>query len=328
MCNLAKLSKYNLFINDSEGNLIIYNFLNGIRSLTKIDKNYIKIFTQLFLDSDINLNNNCERYTEIAKKLLDLGIIIYNDVDENMLYDMKYYNNIYNSNLILTILPTGECNLKCPYCFEAEKLFTRFAMTEEVQRALIRFVQRNIHNYTSLNVAWFGGEPLLEPQIIKHLSDNFIKICSTRYLPYYAEIVTNGYYLNLEMFDMLYKLKIYNFTITIDGFKEQHDKIKFTQDGLGTYDNIINNLINIRDNKQYKFAKIRIRVNMTKKFLEILDNFVLYINSLFSSDSRFSFQFIPVENFNKKENNDYFDNKNECFSKLLKNEIYVNNSGF
>ena len=130
------------------------------------------------------------------------------------------------------------------------------------------------------------------------------------------------------MFDMLYKLKIYNFTITIDGFKDQHDKIKFTQDGLGTYDNIINNLINIRDNKQYKFAKIRIRVNMTKKFLEILDNFVLYINSLFSSDSRFSFQFIPVENFNKKENNDYFDNKNECFSKLLKNEIYVNNSGF
>ena len=59
-------------------------------------------------------------------------------------------------------------------------------------------------------------------------------------------MTTNGFFLDKTMFDMLYKLKIYNYQITIDGEKEHHDKYRVTHNGKGTYDVIMSNLLNIK----------------------------------------------------------------------------------
>lgn len=321
-----KMSKYNLTSYDHEGNLIVYNFLTGISSLTKVMKPDVNMFTKLFLSDSEIYGVSCEGHAEAVESLLKSGILISGDTDESVLYDSMYYDEAYDSELTLFILPTGECNFNCVYCFEAEKSLFSGAMTLDAQNAILKFVQRQIPNHKALHITWFGGEPLLEPQIIKNLSDKFIRICGARFLPYSAEIITNGFFLDAEMFDMLYNLKVYQYLITIDGFKEQHDKLRFTRNGMGSYDVIMNNLLKIRDNKKYKFAQIRIRVNMTRSFLDILDGFIYFLDSSFSDDPRFSFQFEPAMNCSdsKSSDDDWFVSYKELFPRLHKNEIYMN----
>lgn len=325
MFKAMKMSKYNLTVYDHEGNLIIYNFMTGIPSLTKIMKNDVDKFAQLFLiDSEIH-SKSLEEHAEVVDGLLKSGILVAGDTDESVLHDSKHYEEVYDNKLNLFILPTGECNFSCTYCFETTKPFSRDAMTLEAQNNLIKFVQRHIHNHKELHVTWFGGEPLMELEIIKRLSEKFIKICNARFLSYSAEMITNGFLLNADIFDMLYKLKIYYYMVTIDGFKEQHDKLRFTRNGMGSYDAIMDNLLRIRNNKQYRFVHVKIRVNMTSGFSNILDDFVCFLASSFSDDPRFSFAFMAAADFSDSEysDNDLFLNDDEVFSHLRNNEVYM-----
>ena len=209
MCKVVKMSKYNFFVYDSEENLIVYNFLTGINSLVKIMRSDVKKFKELFMKDKEIPCDSIGQYTKVMDVLLQLGILVFNDINENILYEAKYYKEIYDNKLSLVILPTGKCNFNCAYCFETEQDFFRKPMSLESQNAIIKFLQKEIHNYKELKVCWFGGEPLLEPQAIKYLSENFMKICQARFIPYSAEIDTNGFGLDGDMFDMLYKLKVY-----------------------------------------------------------------------------------------------------------------------
>lgn len=320
-----KLSKYNYSIFDQEGNLIIYNFLRGISSLTKVLKKDIQKFSQLFLENTAISSELYKKHTITINNLIKSGILVDENTDENILLEAKYYNDIYNNKLQLVILPTGKCNFKCSYCLESEQSFARKAMELDNQNAILQFVQKNIQNYKGLQIAWFGGEPMLEPKIIKYLSENFIKICNLRFLPYSSHITTNGYNLDIDMFDMLYKLKVYTYMITLDGFKNQHDKQRFTHNGSGTYDRILNNLLQIKNNKQYKFARIIIRVNITNNNVNTIDDFIEYIHSLFSNDKRFEFLFVAAENFSKDKcsEENLFVNANDLFSHLKNNKLYM-----
>ena len=296
--NLKK-SKFNYSIIDQEGNLIIYNFLRGIPSLTKVAKKDIDKFSQLVLKNTGISNASSNGYTKAISSLIESGLLIDEKTDENVLLDAKCYNAIYDNKLQLIILPTGQCNFKCVYCLESEQSFARNAMNLDSQNAILQFLQKQISEYNGLQVAWFGGEPMLEPETIKYLSENFIRICKSRFIPYSAHITTNGFNLNADMFDMLYKLKVYTYMITVDGFKNQHDKQRITHSGKGTYDRILNNLLRIKNSKQYKFARIIIRVNITKNNIDSIDDFINYMHTSFSDDHRFEFLFVPAEDFSK-----------------------------
>ena len=324
MYKQMKMSKYNFTVFDPEGNLILYNFLKGLTSLMKVEKQNVNKFQELFLTDKFIESDECKGSIDLVDKMIESGVLVDANANEDILFESKYYEETCVHDLVLTILPTGKCNFNCIYCMESEQNFSRKPMTLESQNAILKYIQKQIHKYKSLRIAWFGGEPLLEPKTIKYLSENIMKICGARYIPYSAQIITNGYTLDADMFDMLYKLKIYTYMITIDGFKEEHDKLRVTHDGKGTYDKIIENLIRIRDNKQYKFAHIVIRVNITTGFLPVLDDFMYYMKSLFGDDPRFAFLFVPAEDYSS-DNSDksiFVDGKTVS-SYLMKNDIYM-----
>ena len=320
-----KMSKYNISVYDQEGNMIIYNFLTGISSTIKIMKSDIEKFRKVFEKSNIIHDYDCEDNLELAKKLLELGILVDADFDEGVAYDANTFEEIYENKLNLTILPTGKCNFNCSYCLEAEQDFSRNRMTQQSQDAILKFVQKNISKYRELHVAWFGGEPLLEVSIIEDLSKKLIRICDSRHITYSASTTTNGYFLTPENFDILYKQKLYNFMITLDGFKEQHDKYRYMHNGAGTYDKIMQNLLYIRDNKKYRFAHITIRVNVTRDVLNVIDELIAKIEENFAYDSRFNFIFIPVVNYSSTKTTDetVFIKNEELTDKLANNATYV-----
>lgn len=323
---MMKPSMYNFLCNDEEGNMIIYNFLVGIPSITEILKEDIDEFRKMFLDNNAICSEDMdEKSIVLLKKLASVGILVDSDVDESLIYESRDYEEVFDNRLHLTILPTGKCNFSCSYCMEEEQPLFKERMTEDGQVAVIKYVQKNIKNYNGLHISWFGGEPLLEKNAICKLSEQFIRICKARCIPYTAQIVTNGFCLNEDTFKMLYQQKIYEYMITVDGFREQHDRCRYLCNGAGTFDTIIRNLVNIRDNKHYRFAHIIIRINITRAVLNVLDDFIAYLDSMFSNDSRFSFLFIPVANYSKEKPTDpkvFVENieVNDC---LKRNHLYM-----
>ena len=325
MSSKYRMSKYNHHVFDECGNLILFNFLTGLKSLFLIKKDNVEEFLSLFSASDIEYSSN-NALNSAIDQLIDAGILVYNGIEESIYCDSSSYEDIFNSELVLTILPTGKCNFNCPYCFESDKQFSRSAMSLENQNALLKYVQKNISKHKSLKVGWFGGEPLLEPNIIKYLSEKIIKICNARFLPYSSEMTTNGYFLTEEVFKMLYSMKVYNYQITIDGVKEHHDKYRTTHNGKGTYDVIFSNLLRIKDLKQYKFARILLRVNMLKDSVDKTNEFIDLFYSTFGDDHRFSITFMPVADFSNENNRTGLEKTTaEDINKILSaNEIYTN----
>ena len=317
-----KLSKYTYSFFNDYGDLIMYNFLTGPRSLSRINKSEVDLFNRLISGED--KGEIFEKNKESVYRLLDLGVLVRKDVEENLLHEAIQYERIYENDLILTILPTWKCNFNCPYCYERAKNVQDYAMNEKSQCALIRFVQKQIGNYKKLRVCWFGGEPLLETEIIDRLSTKFLQICKTRYIPYSAEIITNGYSLNKDTFKHLYNLKVYNYKITLDGFGKQHNQTRHLINGDGSFEKIINNLLEIRDCVECRHAHICIRVNITRHLVDDLDDFIQFLYVSFGDDSRFSFQFVPVKSFIQS---DYLEEKivvdsDDLAKKLMNNPIY------
>ena len=130
----------------------------------------------------------------------------------------------------LTICPTMGCNFDCPYCFE-----DHFAgrMSAEVQDDVVALAERMLDasGAKNISVSWFGGEPLLAPDIIESLSVRLMELAEKRGGEYSAGIVTNGYLLTQEIVDMLVRCKVDNAQVTIDGMGATHDATRRLANG-------------------------------------------------------------------------------------------------
>ena len=141
----------------------------------------------------------------------------------------------------LTICPTMGCNFDCPYCFEDHG---RGKMSAEVQEDVVNLAERMLKasNTVDLHVTWFGGEPLLAPDVIESLSERLMALVEDRGGKYSATIVTNGYLLTQEIADMLGRLKVERAQITIDGIGATHDATRHLAGGGPTFERIVGNL--------------------------------------------------------------------------------------
>lgn len=325
MTDTLKKSKFNYYVFNNNGDLLLYNFFSGLSSLSRIAKEDVNAFSEFILKKEIIPHTTADKYKGVISHLIDNGLLVDSDINENILYYSTQFNEIFDNVLRLTIFPTGKCNFKCAYCFENTQTFCRETMSAEAQAVLLKFVQKSIANHKALHVSWFGGEPLLAPEVISYLSNGFRRICDSRHLSYSADITTNGFLLDHDMFDKLYELGVYKYYITLDGVKEQHDKRRFTKIGNGTFDKIVSNLIRIKNNRQYRFAKISIRVNMSQGFFEHSDEFLNYLSNNFADDPRFEFTFVPVVKFSGSDFPDeyVFHDYSSVFERLNKNEVYV-----
>lgn len=145
----------------------------------------------------------------------------------------------------LTICPTMGCNFDCPYCFEDH---VPRKMSAEVQDDVVALTGRMLDasGAREVHVSWFGGEPLLTPDIIESLSDRLMALTGERGVKYRASIITNGYLLTQEVADMLGRCRVEDAQITIDGLGATHDATRHLAGGGPTFDRIVANLRDLR----------------------------------------------------------------------------------
>lgn len=141
----------------------------------------------------------------------------------------------------ITICPTLACNFECPYCFSNRG---KGKMSAEVQDDVVALAGRMIDAGRSkkLVITWFGGEPLLAPDVIESLSARLIAVAEERGCEYEAYVFTNGYLITPEMVEMFERCKVCFVHIPLDGLGATNDATRRLVGGGPTFGRIVENL--------------------------------------------------------------------------------------
>lgn len=276
--NNFKLSKFNhFFTNDNKK--YVYNILST--SIMEIDDD---VYNSLFNNKLGNLSN------EYIKELTEEGFIVGESTDEVANYQYFYDNDryVYNADILtVTFIPTYNCNLKCPYCYEGLNKVNKKIDIQGID-SILKFINNNIAeskeglSIKKLIVSLYGGEPLLCKKELIYFCNNVYKISNQYNLPIIFDMTSNFTLLDDEIIDLIKKYKII-VQVSIDGVKASHDTRRIYKNGNGTYDVILNNL-----KKMYEQGlknQLTIRVNLDKETMsqadEIYDLFSMYSNDVY-----------------------------------------------
>ena len=312
-----KYSKYNHCITNKHGELLIYNSYSNSFVKIRGDKN------KRIQESILNLAKVSDFTKKENDKLREYGIIVPCDENETVKLKIRYQEIVNNGCLAFIILPTEQCNYRCRYCNEP---FKKSGMTKELQDGLIKYIRSNIHKYNRLDVAWFGGEPLLAADDIEYMTKGFLEICRAYRIPYTANITTNGYMLTSEMVKRMLKCHVTSYQVTVDGLEGTHNFQKPLAGGGDTYQTVLHNLQDIRDYIKTKMIRIIIRTNITKDIYNQFDQYLDFYQKEFGQDERFSFFFRPAMDWGgeavKGISNQLVDDKiiDEVYKKIIATE--------
>ena len=170
-----------------------------------------------------------------------------------------------------------DCQLRCRYCFASHGDFggNRCLMDEKTAKNAIDFLVLNSKNRHNLEVDFFGGEPMMNFEVIKKTVEYSKKLSKIYDKNFRFTVTTNGLGLNDEKIDYLNR-EMNNIVMSLDGRKEINDYMRITSSGHGSYDSIIENFKKIvkgRGSKDYY-----IRGTYTRKNLDFTNDVIHLYN--------------------------------------------------
>ena len=284
-----QFSRFNTSVKTDDGNIILFNSLTGAIGLVN-EVEYLSIQSTLE-NKAINIQEQNEN--ETIKSLINGSILIDETKDE--LLKAIYLSNylLYRSDqLDLRILPTEDCNCRCVYCYES---FERGEMTSETLEKVKLLLENQAPRLKSLNIGWFGGEPLIALKTIQAISQKVIELKNIYHFKYTNQLTTNGYFLTEKVVQTLFKYEINNIQVTLDGYEEKHDERKKLKSGKGTFKRIIDNL--------KRMATLEDEYQLTARINFDFDNYasikilLIELKKIFKNDKRFSVFFRPTGNW-------------------------------
>lgn len=219
---------------------------------------------------------------EEIEELKQDGVLFTEDVYEQYVKDFKSRKTVVKA---LCLHVAHDCNLGCKYCFaeEGEYHGRRAIMSYEVGRKALDFLIANSGNRRNLEVDFFGGEPLMNWEVVKQLVAYGRSKEKEFNKNFRFTMTTNGMLMTDEVVDFLNK-EMANVVLSIDGRKEINDKMRPTRNGKGSsYDIIMP--------KFKKFAKSRgdksyyIRGTFTKYNLDFANDVLHFADEGFKEIS-------------------------------------------
>ena len=147
------------------------------------------------------------------------------------------------------------CNLNCSYCFASQGKYhgERALMSFEVGRRALDFLIENSGTRRNLEVDFFGGEPLMNWQVVKDLVAYARSIEKDAGKNFRFTLTTNGVLLDDEVTDFCNR-EMHNVVLSLDGRKEVNDRFRVDVAGNGSYERIVPNFqrfVAARGDKSY-----------------------------------------------------------------------------
>lgn len=249
MIHQYKSNGYNIVLDVNSGLVhvlddIAYDVIELFENCTT--ESIISLLASKYSESDIS-----ETINEI-QELKEAGQLFTDDVYENYIEEVKSRKTVVKA---LCIHIAHDCNLACKYCFaeEGEYHGKRELMSYEVGKKALDFLLENSGSRKNLEVDFFGGEPLLNWQVVKEL----VAYGRSKELEFNKKfrftLTTNGVLLDEEIMEFANR-EMSNVVLSLDGRKEINDKNRPFRNGVGSYDLIVpkyQDFVKLRGEKDY-----------------------------------------------------------------------------
>lgn len=172
-----------------------------------------------------------------VEQLKQEGRLFTEDIYENYILDFKKRETVVKA---LCLHIAHDCNLACRYCFaeEGEYKGRRALMSYEVGKKALDFLMDHSGSRRNLEVDFFGGEPLMNFEVVKQLVAYGREQEKARDKKFRFTLTTNGVLLNDEVMEFANK-EMSNVVLSIDGRKEVNDFMRPFRNGSGSYDRIL-----------------------------------------------------------------------------------------
>lgn len=170
-------------------------------------------------------------------ELTEGGQLFVKDTYECMIEEVKKRKTVVKA---LCLHIAHDCNLACKYCFaeEGEYHGRRALMSYEVGKKALDFLIKNSGNRRNLEVDFFGGEPLMNWQVVKDLVKYGREQEKLHNKKFRFTLTTNGVLLDDEVMEFCNR-EMSNVVLSVDGRKEVHDYMRPFRKGAGSYDLIM-----------------------------------------------------------------------------------------
>lgn len=251
-----KESKYNYYLTLNSDQDVVFN--GRTKRYFKVSSKNSSRFKEILKNPD----SYFEQYKPFLLRMRDEGFVLDDGVDEFALVKDLYRKALRPDSCKLLILPTYQCNVRCWYCVQDHQDMRMDANIVARLKKHIEKILRQHPEIKELYISWFGGEPMLEYDTIADVTAFAKDLCKRRKVTFASGITTNGLLLNEKRVLKFRDLSLCFYQITIDGFREQHNKVKRPFAG-SAFDTTLNNIRRIVE--LVPEASVNLRINYTAK---------------------------------------------------------------
>ena len=249
MVHQYKNNGYNIVLDVCSGSVhvvddLVYDMIemDKDKKFEEIEQAILEKYGDTYSKEDIK-----DAYSDISE-LEEKELLFTEDVFKDVIIDFKKRKTVVKA---LCLHIAHDCNLACKYCFADEGEYhgqKRELMSLEVGKQAIDFLIENSGNRVNLEVDFFGGEPLMNWDVVKKTVEYGRSLEEKYDKKFRFTLTTNGVLLNDEIMEFANR-EMANVVLSIDGRKEVHDYMRPTRNGKGSYDVILS--------KFQEFAKKR-----------------------------------------------------------------------
>ncbi|MDD4716342.1 MAG: thioether cross-link-forming SCIFF peptide maturase [Oscillospiraceae bacterium] len=250
MIHQYKMNGYNIVIDGNSGSIhavddLAYDLIGLFEAKTE-DEIVAELGEKYRAFPDIAADEIRAVYHDV-QTLKENGSLFSEDPYVNQAFDFKNRQAVVKA---LCLHIAHDCNLACKYCFagKGEYQGARSLMSFEVGRQALDFLIAQSGTRKNLEVDFFGGEPLMNFDVVKQLVAYGRSQEAKKNISFHFTLTTNGILLDDEIMEFANR-EMNNVVLSIDGRREVNDRMRVSKTGTGCYDLILP--------KFMRFAKLR-----------------------------------------------------------------------
>lgn len=256
MVHQYKLGGYNLVLDTCSGSIHVvdeaaYDIIAVYKEKTR--EEIVPLILEKYAHRPELTAQEVESCLDAIGQLEKNGKLFTPDTFASMAGDFKAKSGNVIKALCLHVAHT--CNLNCAYCFASQGKFhgERALMPFEVGKWALDFLIENSGGRHNLEVDFFGGEPLMNWDVVKRLVAYARSIEKEKGKNFRFTLTTNGVSIDSDVIDFANR-EMSNVVLSLDGRREVHDRYRVDYQGQGSYDRVVpkfQELVRARGGKNY-----------------------------------------------------------------------------
>ena len=256
MVHQYKLNGYNIVLDTCSGSIhvvdeVAYDIIEMF-SDKSTDEIVSEMLTKYANRSDVT-EEELRLCIEDVNSLIDAGKLYSEDTFADAAGVFKERSGNIIKALCLHVSHT--CNLNCSYCFASQGKYhgDQALMSLEVGKRALDFLIENSGSRRNLEVDFFGGEPLMNWDVVKELVAYAREQEKVHNKNFRFTLTTNGVLIDDDVIDFANR-EMSNVVLSLDGRKEIHDLTRVDFAGNGSYDKVVpkfKEIVEARGGKNY-----------------------------------------------------------------------------